>query len=325
MRLSILIPFMPASGDQLMPFIELAENKSATRLWSGQSMLLESHAMFAYAAGRGLQTPIGTSVALMALRHPFQAALEARTLARLTGQSVVAGFGPGPDPFVESLQGRRYAKPRQAVHEYAKIVRGLLDGAVVEVEGEYFSMGGALPALATPPVEVGLGVLRPRMAELAGEVADVAITWLATPRYLTEVIAPAIAKGADRAGRPAPRSVSILQVSLGGPEVDHIQVILAACAAHLQAPHYQDMLRRAGIVVGEGSERRVVEQLILNQAAAVGDPEDILRVVDTHRRAGADEVVISTIGMYAVGGPAAALSALQEILDANRTRQTERV
>jgi alkanesulfonate monooxygenase SsuD/methylene tetrahydromethanopterin reductase-like flavin-dependent oxidoreductase (luciferase family) len=243
---------------------------------------------------------MGTSVTLMPLSHPFQAALQARSLAALTGQPVVAGLGTGPQPFVRALRGQAYASPLTAVREYASTVRGLLAGDRVDLRGEYHAMSGALTAMETPPVELGLGVLRPRMAELAGELADVAITWLTPPDYLAEVLVPALTAGAERAGRPRPRVTSVVHVSLDAPDRDHLQVVAAASHAHLRAPHYADMLVDSG-------------------TAAVGSADEILRAVSAYRDAGADEVVLSTIGLQAVDGTRASLEALDTLTEARRT------
>ncbi|MEV6419719.1 LLM class flavin-dependent oxidoreductase [Streptomyces sp. NPDC051662] len=302
-----------------MPFADIVRKGKAERLWTGQSILVEPHAALAYAAGAGARIPMGTSLSLMPLRHPFQAALQARSLAALTGQPVVAGLGTGPEPFVRALRGHGYTSPLTAVREYATIVRGLLAGDRVDLAGDYYAMAGALTALRTPPVELGLGVLRPRMAELAGELADVAITWLTPPAYLAEVIIPALAAGAERAGRPRPRVTAVVHVSLDAPDRDHVRIVRAATHAHLGTPHYADMLRRAGIELDRNDLSKNVTRLIESGTAAVGGADDVVRAVSAYREAGVDEVVLSVIGIQAVDGTDASLEALGTIIEAQRT------
>jgi alkanesulfonate monooxygenase SsuD/methylene tetrahydromethanopterin reductase-like flavin-dependent oxidoreductase (luciferase family) len=310
---------MPVSGKQLLPFADMVRKGDAERLWTGQSLLIEPHAALAHAAGAGARIPMGTSVTLMPLRHPFQAALQARSLAALTGRPFVAGFGTGPEPFVRALRAQGYTSPLTAVREYATIVRALLAGEAVDHVGAYFSMGGALPPMDTPPVELGLGVLRPRMAELAGELADVAITWLAPPHYLAESIVPALARGAERTDRPRPRLTAVVHVSLDAADRDHETTVLAAAQAHLQAPHYADMLGRAGIDVDPHDLPKTAARLIDSGTAAVGSADDILRAVTAYREAGADEVVLSTIGTQTLEGTRASLDALATITAAQRS------
>ena len=86
---------------------------------------------------------------------------------------MVAGFSPGPKLFQSALLGAPYASPLTAAREYIVALRGLLDGQEVMQQGEYVSLHGGQPRVPPPPVSLGLGVLRPRMARLAGEIADV--------------------------------------------------------------------------------------------------------------------------------------------------------
>ncbi|MER6784375.1 LLM class flavin-dependent oxidoreductase [Streptomyces sp. NPDC000658] len=309
---------MPTEGKQILPFTNLVQESSAERLWTGQSLLLEPHTALAYAAGAGSRVPLGTSVTLLPLRHPFQAALQARSLAALSGHPFIAGLGTGPQPFVQALRGSSYASPLGAVREYTTIVRRLLAGETVDLAGDYYGMHGALPPLDTPPVQLGLGVLRPRMAELAGEISDVAITWMTPPSYLAQVLLPALARGADRAQRPRPRVTAVVHVSLDAPRRDHTRVILAATHAHLRAPHYQAMLNLAGIDVDPHDLLATATRLIDSGTVAVGSIDDILRTVRAYYAAGADEVVLNTIGLQTVNGSAASLTALDAVTQAVR-------
>ncbi|MGW0608694.1 LLM class flavin-dependent oxidoreductase [Streptomyces sp. NPDC002640] len=310
---------MPVTGEQILPFAHIVQKGDAERLWTGQSLFLEPHSALAHAAGAGVRIPMGTSVTLMPLRHPFQAALQARSLAALTGQPFIAGLGTGPEPFVQSLRGKRYESPLTAVREYATVVRGLLEGDTVALVGEYHAMAGGLVPMDTPRVELGLGVLRPRMAELAGELADVAITWLAPPSYLAEVIVPALDTGAARVNRHRPRLAAVVHVSIDAPNRDHEQIVLAASQAHLQAPHYADMLRRAGIEVDPQNLAKTTAELLDSGTVAVGSTDDILHAVAAYREAGADEVILSATGIQAVDGTRASLDALRAITTAQRS------
>ena len=57
--------------------------------------------------------------------------------------------------------------------------------------------------------------------ELAGELADGAISWLCPPRYLQDVALPAMRRGAEKAERPVPPLVAHVLVA---PSVDMTQV-----------------------------------------------------------------------------------------------------
>ncbi|MER8073367.1 LLM class flavin-dependent oxidoreductase [Streptomyces sp. NPDC094034] len=318
MKISILLPFMPTEGKQILPFSDLIHEGRADRLWTGQSLLLEPHTALAFAAGAGARVPFGTSVTLLPLRHPFEAALQARSLAAASGHPFIAGLGTGPHPFIQALRGSSYASPLGAAREYTMIMRGLLAGETVDLSGDYYKMHGALPPLNAPPVQLGLGVLRPKMAEIAGELADVAITWLTPPDYLAHTLLPALSRGADHARRPRPQVTAVVHVSMDAPRRDHARVILSAAHAHLHAPHYQAMLRLAGIDVDPHDLLATAVRLIDSKTVAVGSIDSILHTLRVYHAAGADEVVLNTIGLHTVNGTAASLSALSAVIQAVR-------
>src|SRR5690606_32168474 len=144
----------------------------------------------------------------------------------------------------------------------------------------------ALPPLPGQSVEVGLGVLRPRMARLAGELADVAITWLTPASYLAQRILPALEEGAAAAGRSTPRTVAIVPVALPAAGRDPIDLALASNGMHLQTPHYRDMLRQAGVTVDPANPRLSARALLDSHAFCYGEPAEVVKQLDAYRAAG---------------------------------------
>ncbi|MFE0853486.1 LLM class flavin-dependent oxidoreductase [Streptomyces mutabilis] len=313
---SVLMPFLPRRPEQLLPYAALVEWTGADRLWQGQAMLVEPFQGFAAAAGAGFRVPTGTGVTLMPLRHPYEAAHQVRSLAMTTGESVVAGFGPGGREFQRSLLGAPYASPLTAAREYLTIVRGLLSGKTVELDGEYFSChAGMVPAVA-PRIDLGLGVLRPGMARLAGEVADAAVTWLTPPAYLRDTVRPAMAEGAERAGRATPRLSAIVPVALERPDRDPTELVVASNSRHMRAPHYIDMLRKAGIDIAGEELPAAAKRMLEGDAFVHGTIDTIVEKLTAYREAGADEIVLNLTGVYNVHGPKAAMDDLKQILTA---------
>ncbi|WP_369198770.1 LLM class flavin-dependent oxidoreductase [Streptomyces djakartensis] len=313
MRYSILLPFGPNRPEQVVPFANLVRWTPAERLWQGQGLVLESHHLASWLAGIGIRVPMGFGVSLMPFRSPFHAAVEARSVALTTGHPVVAGFGPGAASLQESLLGKPYASPLRASREYVSIVRGLLEGTHVDLAGEYHSVSASLFRTPAPPVSVGLGVLRERMAALAGEVADTAITWMGSAQYLGETLIPA-ARGARRT-LPEPLKVTaIVPVALSGPDRKADDLAAAACGSHARLPHYQATLRRAGIEVrGEPEDGA---RLIDGGVFLYGSAREIHERLDAYRAAGVDEVVLNATGVGLVHGPQAAARDLLRILEA---------
>src|SRR5690606_39000936 len=115
---SVLVPFMPQRPEQVLPLAALVRHSAAYRLRQGQSLIVEPHQAFTYAAASGFRVPCGTGVTLMPFRHPLEAAMQARSVALATGQPMVAGFGPGGTALQGSMLGAPYASPLTAVREY---------------------------------------------------------------------------------------------------------------------------------------------------------------------------------------------------------------
>ncbi|WP_431682766.1 LLM class flavin-dependent oxidoreductase [Kitasatospora sp. KL5] len=313
---SILVPFVPRRPEQLATYAALVHWTRAARLWQGQSLTVEAHQGFAHAAGTGFGVPTGLGVSLMPLRHPYEAAVQARSLALSTGHPVLAGFGPGSPSLQRAMRGEPYASPLTAAEEYLTVVRGLLQGRQLDFSGEYYHCAGALPPSPAPEVQVGLGVLRPGMARLAGRVADAAITWLTPASYLRETVLPALREGADAAGRPLPGVVAMVPMALPLPDQDVEAVAVAGNGVHMQAPHYADMLRRAGIDVGSGDPLANARALIEGGAFLAGEVDELVEQIKAFWNSGVDEVVINVTGVAKVCGAQAAMRQIKTIVTA---------
>ncbi|MFJ3858299.1 LLM class flavin-dependent oxidoreductase [Streptomyces sp. NPDC090085] len=314
MRVSVLYPLMPTDPESLAPFAALVRDGGAARLWQGQSLSADTQQVFAYLAGRGYRVPVGTSVVLMPLRHPMEAAIQSRSLALFTGHPTVLGLGPATPDFVAGLHGKPYDSPRDACLAYLREVRRLLgpqgDGGSVR-----------LPPLAHPGVETGLGVLRPALARAAGQVADAAISWMTPHGYVQDTLLPAMAKGAAEAGHPVPRVVTVVH-AVERPHRNPYRLAYTAARAHLAGLHYTDMLRRAGLRVHHRRPDLGARALVDAGVFLHGTPREIAAGLAEYGRAGVDEVVVNVAGVYSDHGREDAVRDLREILTAWREAES---
>ncbi|MGW6568841.1 LLM class flavin-dependent oxidoreductase [Streptomyces sp. NPDC054975] len=315
MRASVLYPVMPTDPESVVPFAALVRDGFAARLWQGQSLSADTQQVFAYLAGLGHRIPVGTSVVLMPLRHPMEAAIQARSLALLTGHPTVLGLGPATPDFVAGLHGKPYDSPRDACVAYLREVRRLLapedDGGAV-----------SLPGMEHPGVETGLGVLRPALARAAGQVADVAISWMTPPGYVQDTLLPAMAKGAAEAGRAVPRVVTVVHAAVDRPQRNPYRLAYTAARVHLAGPHYADMLRRAGLRVHHSRPNLGARALVDSGVFLYGTPREIAAGLAEYGRAGVDEVVVNVAGVYSEHGRPDAVRDLRDILTACREAES---
>lgn len=316
MDLSVLLPFSATRVEQVYQYASLVEWTDVRRLWTAQSFVVDPLQGLAHLAGAGVRVPAGVGVSLMGLRHPYDAAAQAMSLARMTGQDLVVGFGPGSRKFQSLLGGKPYTRPLLASREYVEIVKAVVSGQAVDSCGEYFSCRVPPGARPAPRVEIGLGVLRPGMAQLAGEIADVAITWLGPAAYLESVIMPGLRRGAQPR-RCLPRLVAIVPVALERSSRPATEVVLAGHGHHLAAAHYQDMLRQAGIPISRETDPvDAAAALIAGRAFLICPPEVLAEEISRYRDVGVDEVVLNMCGVYAKSGPTVAMAELKTILRA---------
>jgi alkanesulfonate monooxygenase SsuD/methylene tetrahydromethanopterin reductase-like flavin-dependent oxidoreductase (luciferase family) len=184
------------------------------------------------------------------------------------------------------------------------------------MQGEYFSCHAAMGPAVSPVVDLGLGVLRPGMARLAGEVADVAITWLTPATYLRDTILPALQEGASEAGRPTPRLSAIVPVALSRNDRDPTETVIASNSAHMQAPHYIEMLRMAGIDIQGAELPSGAQRMIEGRAFIQGDIDRIVEQLVEYEEAGTDEIILNLTGVFNIDGPQAVMKDLKTILAA---------
>ncbi|MEU8730955.1 LLM class flavin-dependent oxidoreductase [Streptomyces tendae] len=315
--LSVFQPAPPHSVEAMTAFGTFARQRGVRRLWIGQSLHIESQLALAGLAARLPGLALGTAVALAPLRHPYQAAVEARSLSVMTGVPYVAGYGPGAQDFQRRLLAAPYERPLRAMSEYADVMRRLLDGETVEHRGSHHTTRYRLPPMPDAPhVEVGLGVLRPGMARTAGQVADVAITWLAPHWYTRQVLLPALRRGAGERGRAVPRIASVVHAAVRTPGRRVNEAALAAVGPHLRSAHYCDMLRRAGVAVDPGRPEAGAAALVDSGVYVTGTPDEIAGHLRRYHEHGVDEIIVNVSGVLLTEGARAALHDLDAIIDA---------
>lgn len=134
---------------------------------------------------------LGPLVLNVANRHPGIVAQMVATLQEISGGRVLLGIGAGggidtpyaAEQFALGRQVRGDAARRAQVAEAIGVIRQLWTGRASPIEGRWFSLGSALGFLKPdPPPPIIVGGFGPKMAALAGRVADGFNTQAAHPR-----------------------------------------------------------------------------------------------------------------------------------------------
>jgi probable F420-dependent oxidoreductase len=163
-------------------------------------------------ASTGCKTmSLGTGIALAFPRGPVLLAYTAHDLNTASGGNFVLGLGPQVRAHIERRFGMVWSEPVARMHELVRAIRAVwacwADNGPLAFNGEFYKLSLMPPnfrpeptAFAPPPI--CLAAVGPKMAEMAGEVADgLFIHAFATPDYVRGVILPAVERGLAKSGR----------------------------------------------------------------------------------------------------------------------------
>jgi 5,10-methylenetetrahydromethanopterin reductase len=320
MKISVLFGQQIDRLEPLEQYARLCADRDL-RLWTGQSLMIETHAALAALAARGPAVDVGMAVAVAPLRTPYDAFAQARSIATLSGRSVSAAYGMGTAEMARHLLGHPLEKPARYTADYVSRVSALARAAAGDPTAHPDPAELPPYPLASAPIEVGCGVLRPTMARLAGEVADFIVTWLVPLGFLRDRLIPALTVGAAAASRQVPRVVAVLPCALQEPGRDLARLATLACGRHLDQPHYRAMLSAAGVPISD--DRAATLRATVRAGVFTGGPmETILRTLADYRAAGVDEVILNAGAVGLVHGHEEALRDLTRTVDAFDTLGT---
>jgi probable F420-dependent oxidoreductase len=179
-----------------------AEEHGFDSVWIPDGMgKMHALTLAAAVAARTSRVRICTGIVPVYTHTPAVLASSAMALAQLAPGRFVLGLGASSRVMMEDWHGLSFEKPLTRVRETTQVLRRMLAGEKVEFEGETLRTRGFRLAAPPPqPVPIYLAALRPKMLEMAGELADGVILHLA-PREALPRMLEHVAAGAERSGR----------------------------------------------------------------------------------------------------------------------------
>jgi probable F420-dependent oxidoreductase len=153
---------------------------------------------------------LASGIAIGFTRSPFETAMAALDLDRMSNGRFVLGLGSSVRSWVEGFFGSPYGKPVEHLREVVDLIRLIIarahTGTLTRFDGKYHrhDFGELQP---TPPplrteVPIWLAAMRGALVRLAGEVADGVLghpMW--SVPWATERMPRALKEGLDRSGR----------------------------------------------------------------------------------------------------------------------------
>jgi probable F420-dependent oxidoreductase len=212
---SIGVVLSLSSIDETVTAAKRAEEAGLESVWTTE---FPDHSATVGLAAVALATErvtLGSAIAYAFGRTPLVLAAEARDLDALSDGRLILGLGTGTKRMQRDWHGLDGEAPAPRMEELVPLLRSLLrlHEGPLEHEGRFYRTVVHPTAPVPPPLRTELPIymagVNARMIEAAGAVADGLIGHpLFTPEYTNEVVRPALARGAERAGRDAPPPVA---------------------------------------------------------------------------------------------------------------------
>ena len=213
---------------------------------------------FAASATKTSTVRLGTSIVPTYPRHPLVLAQQALALYDIAPGRLRLGIGPSHKAIIEGVYGLPQTTPLAHLREYVNVLRAALWEAKVDHHGQLFNVVVTLPRTSQIPVLVS--TLGKKAFQLAGEIADGALSWICPVPYLLRTGIPTLRTAAAAAGRSAPPLVAHVSVAL----TEDRHSVLAAGHQMLdfyaKLPFYTKMFADAGFPLT--SDQTVTDALV---------------------------------------------------------------
>jgi F420-dependent oxidoreductase-like protein len=268
---------------QILDEAQAASDAGIETFWMGQHADWDPLVALALVGREVPGIGVGTAIALTYPRHPLTLAGAALSLQAASGNRFTLGVGLSHQPIIEGQYGYSYRRPARHLREYLSALGPLLRGETIDYRGETLRANGGVAVTGARPPALLVSALGPVTLRIAGELADGTITNWAGPKSLAEHVVPTITAAAEAAGRPAPRILAMVMVSVTDDPVGVKNRVAEHFGLAGSLAGYRAMLDREGA-------GGVADMVIAGDATAV--ETSLRRMVD----AGAGEFVVAPVG-----------------------------
>ncbi len=253
MRFDASLP--PTSLRAIPDIARAAEAMGFDALWATETQH-DPFLPLALAAEHSQRLHLGTAVAIGFARSPATLAYTAWDLADASGGRFILGLGTQVRAHIERRFGMPW--PDSPVGRLRELVAALRafwhtwqQGERLNFRGDYYKLTLMTPffnpgPIQHPDIPIYLAGVNTGLCRLAGEVADGFHAHpFHSPEYLRQVVRPAIAQGAARAGRQAEAvrlSVTVLVVT----QPEEADFVRSQIAFYASTPSYRPVMALHG-------------------------------------------------------------------------------
>jgi F420-dependent oxidoreductase-like protein len=272
--------------------IAAAEKAGVHQIWMVQPPWSpDALTTLAAAAIKTSTVRLGTSIIPTYPRHPVVLAQQALALHDIAPGRFRLGIGPSHRAIVEGMYGLPQTTPLVYLREYVKVLHFIFMDGKINHHGEFFNIVIEFPRTAQIPVLIS--TLGKKAFQLAGEIADGALSWMCPVPYLLHTGIPLLRKAATANGRSNPPSL-VAHVPVAFSQ-DHDSVIVEGHKMfdmYTKFPFYVRMFTNAGFPLTP--DKKVSDDFVNNMVIS-GNEDTVAKSLTKLLAAGLDELMVSLV------------------------------
>jgi probable F420-dependent oxidoreductase len=309
-RLGVSFSWKDKSLDDIIACARFAEDVGLESVWISEAWGRDAFLALAAVGMVTKRVKLASGIVNVFSRSPAMLAMSAATLDELSKGRAVLGLGSSGAGVIERWHGLHYEQPFARLRETVTIVRQILSGNQVNLEGQIFRVKDFRLAVSTPAqrVPIYIGALGPRMLRLGGEIADGVILYLCPLPRIPDAIKEAqsrndskgrhagsldvaafllthVSENREQARRSVARTIAYYVGGMG----EYYYRIIAQSGFPMEADAIRAAWRRGD---REKATIEVTEPLI-DSVALAGNPADCRKKLNEFRTAGVKLPILS--------------------------------
>ncbi len=267
---------------EIMKLAQIAEDAGVDRLGISDVIFYpDTYELQALCATVTKRIKIGSLVTNPFTRHPAVIAAAVSTLDEISDGRAFLGIGAGAG--IAKLGVLRSA-PAPAIREAVHIIRELLAGKVVNYQGNAYQLSSKETRLEFPPqhdVPILIGTRSPKIAKLAGEIADIIVIGA---RYISDQQLSNYLAWISEGVLKAKRDIGTVEIAPRLTICASRDGELAKQSVKLYAAHYLSLLKPPDLSIEDTRLKKIIDAVARVKgwyfSPNVQYPEEIDNLVD---------------------------------------------
>ena len=194
------------------------------------------------------------------------------------------------------MYGLQHSKPLAHLREYVEVLRTALWDGKVNHHGDFYNVEVIFSRPAQIPLLIS--TLGKMAFQLAGQIADGALTLVCPVPYLINIGIPALRSSAASVGRSTPQLVAHVPIALSEDRASVMSAGHRYLDFFAKIPFYANVFSNAGFQIT--SDQKVSDALVDNLVIS-GNEEKVAARINELLSAGLDELMISPVPVIGTG------------------------